>query len=753
MQSAETLANLQKFLTLLNSSLHLNEMLTNVARQLVEMFEVEHSGVLFFSEQDVEGRVIAEYPHQGAVALKVPLTDYPLMERLKVERKPLAVLDAQNDPAMGSARPTMRALGIQSIVIIPLVVQDKLVGSLSLDAIREARTFTEAELELCYIIGSQIAVAVDYTRALEAAESSRRQAQTLHEVNRVLGESLDPDEILSLILEQLHKVISADGSSIHLLVEGGVQLVAHRGVYSTYRLRQVIPLDELWGAREIIKHKRPLLLSHTREHDQWKINPGSPIKSWMGLPLSVRGEIAGILNIDGYSPHQFSEEHIQLAQAFAGQAAMAIHNARLYRQAEKRAELLTSVQEIGLGIAVSLDLKEVLRAVADAVLTLLEAQQARIYLYDAPTDAFTLATTLDGADPAEIKGMQPRRDGLTATVARSGRYVAVPNVLEHPLFQSEDAAHGFKAIIGAPLKKGDEVLGVLNVFYDQPHYFTSDELDLLHLLATQAAVALENARLYELEVKQVEQELIIARQIQQGFFPEKIPQLPGWEIAAVCLPARETGGDFYEFVEREDGALGLVVGDVSGKSIQAAMLMAAAQSLVSAKGSDHHSPARVITETNRLLYKDVPEGAFVAAAYALLAADGPIVSLSNGGQLAPLLVPAGSEPIRLIETPGDHLPLGIIAATAYEELSFALAAGDLLVFYTDGLVERMDSARQLFGFERLMTTLEHLRGQSAEAALQALLQAADTFANGVGPADDMTLVVVRRVNEFESNDE
>ncbi|MCQ3979227.1 MAG: hypothetical protein DPW09_37880, partial [Anaerolineae bacterium] len=347
MRTVDTLTNLQKFLTLLNPSLNLNEMLTNVARQLVEMFEVDHSGVLFFGEADVEGLVIAEYPHQGAVALKVPLTDYPLVEQLKTQRKPLQVLDAQNDPLMGSARPTMRLLGIQSIVIIPLVVQDKLVGSLSLDAVRQPRTFTPAELELCAIIGKQIAVAVDYTGALETAEAHRRQAQTLYEVNRVLSESLDPDEILPLILEQLHKVISADGSSIHLLGDGGVQIAAFRGAHQPIQMRQTVSLNSLWGTRAVIEQKAPMLLGDTRLHDQWKTFPGSPIRSWMGVPLSVRGEVVGILNIDGYSPHQFDETQINIAQAFASQAAVAIHNARLYRQAEKRADLMMSVQEIG----------------------------------------------------------------------------------------------------------------------------------------------------------------------------------------------------------------------------------------------------------------------------------------------------------------------------------------------------------------------------------------------------------------------
>jgi sigma-B regulation protein RsbU (phosphoserine phosphatase) len=745
MNSAETLANLQKFLTLLNPSLNLNEMLTGAARQLVEMFGVDHSGMLRFGPDDQTGEVIAEYPPQGALGLSVPLIDYPLLDRLKTEQKPLAILDAQRDSVMGPARATMRQLGIKSILIIPLVVHGRIVGSLSLDSYQR-RVFTPDELELCHVIGNQIAVALDYTHALETAEANRRQAQTLREVSHLLNESLNLDEILPLILEQLQQVLPVDSSSIFLLVEGGVQMKVQRGDYSSFADQEVIPLEALWGATQIVKTKAPKLVSDADQHPQWRTYPGSPIKSWLGVPLTVRGEVVGILNMYGNAPDQFTEAHLDLARAFADQAATAIHNARLYGQAEKRAELLASVQQIGLRLVGSLELPEVLEAITTSVRTLLAASEVRIYLYNPDADTFTLAALPDRAGQITMKISQPRPDGLTATVARTGRYLVVPNALEHPLYYDE--SHGFEAIIGIPLKKREQVLGVLNVFYEQPHRFTLDEIYVLDLLATQAAVALENARLYEVEVKQLEQELEIARQIQRGFLPQQVPQLPGWRIAAVCLPARETGGDFYEFVERTDGTLGLIVGDVTGKSISAAMLMAAAQSLANAKGSDYASPARVMAETNRLLCEDVPKQTFVALSYALLTPDQGQICLSNGGQLDPFLVPvAGDGPVRLVETSGNRLPLGIFPAVNYQEVPVELAPGDLLVFYTDGLVERKNGAGSLFGFERMAAKLEELRGHSAEAALNALLRAADEFAAGIGPHDDTTLVVVQRLKE------
>ncbi|MEM7343115.1 MAG: GAF domain-containing protein [Chloroflexota bacterium] len=1080
MQSAETLANLQKFLTLLDPALNRNEMLTNVARQLVEMFEVDHSGMMIWGDKTNEGKVLAEYPNQSAVGLKVPLKNYPLHTQLMQDQLPIAVQDAQNDPIMGDVQATMQSLGIQSILIIPLVVRQQVIGSLSLDAIQQPRLFTQDEIDLCQVIGKQIAVAIDYTEAREAVEANHAQNQALHETNRVLNASLNLDNVLDLILVHLEDVMPVDGISIYLLVEGGIQLKAWRGQYTPFQDQSVLALDNLWGAAEIVKTKSPLLVSNVHEHPDWDVYEGSPIRSWLGTPLIVRDEVVGVLNLDGYEADKFKERHIQLAQTFANQAATAIRNAHLYSEATKRAYVLASMQEIGVSIIESLDIENVLQAIAQNAIQLFEAQHARIYLYLAETDTFSLATSVDALGQIETIA-PPRKEGLTASVARTGHYIAIPNISEHPLYQDRKH-HGFKAIVGLPLKKQDNVLGVLTVFYEKIHPFPSDEIELLHLLGTQAAVALENARLYsaeqtqlqdqerrtsqwrkiqkitstlnksldldevlnnaceqimqlidvghcgimlynddqrsgrvvaeypatgamgveipnhpiihpvieakqpfistntaedtrlgdsavtlqalgiqailivplivqdqvigtigldildqpravtdeeikltqiaadqiaiaitnahtyqaereariqadtlrevaailggtldlnevfvrilaqlarvipsdsssiilrqedqfeivaargfpdvdevigltfneqdqiylrvikatgqpviisdtsqvewwqsgpthikswmaapmfasdrlmgvltvdhlepnfytethaklvttfadlaaialanarlyELEVKQVEQELMIAREIQQGFLPKTIPNFPGWEIAAICLPAHETGGDFYEFIERPDEQLGVVVGDVSGKSIRAAMIMADAHSVVRAKGSDYRSPAAVLSQTNHLLYDDMPKGAFVAVSYALLSPGSDTICFSNGGQLAPFLVPANTtQPIHLIETPGNHLPLGIVTNLDYQEMTLPLRPGDSLVFYTDGLIEQQDEAGNMLGFEEVYSLLGKLRGQPPTVILSSLVKAVQDFADGIGPHDDITLVVAQ----------
>jgi serine phosphatase RsbU (regulator of sigma subunit) len=349
-------------------------------------------------------------------------------------------------------------------------------------------------------------------------------------------------------------------------------------------------------------------------------------------------------------------------------------------------------------------------------------------------------------NPEEIVGMtfDFQEQAPYQDITRTRRPVILQDTLEVAGWQ-HTGPRPIRSWIGAPLLASDRLIGLLTVDHSQPDFYHWSEGEVVMAFANLAAIALENARLYQFEVKQIEQELSIARQIQRGFLPRHVPEIPGWQIAAVCLPARETGGDFYEFVERTDGALGLAVGDVSGKSVPAAMLMAAAQSMVGAKGSDHLSPAKVLNEVNMLLCDDIPRGTFVAMSYALLTPHQPTVHLSNGGQLAPFLVPAGERPIQLVETPAPRWPMGIMPESCYQETAIILEPGDLLVFYTDGLVERKNEKEELFGFERVGSALDEMRGLSPDHVLQHLLAAADSFAHGLSAHDDVTLVIVQRV--------
>ena len=280
------------------------------------------------------------------------------------------------------------------------------------------------------------------------------------------------------------------------------------------------------------------------------------------------------------------------------------------------------------------------------------------------------------------------------------------------------------------------------------HLHSRDELEDLAGTFNQMSEQLERLYQERAHSERVQRELEIARSVQQALFPET-PGIPGLQIAAVCQPHRETSGDFYDLLALENSQLGIVVGDVSGKSIPAAMLMVAAHSIIRSEANDHDTPARVLDEANLLLCANVPRGMFVAANYACLDTQSRRLVWANAGQMYPFMLhrvrPADpAEYPRYLESTGTSLPLGVDATAIYSNQHLQLYPGDTVLFYTDGVIEAMNPGRELYGFERLEALFRSLEiDLSAQALIEAVL--AD-MARFVGPAeqhDDITMVAVK----------
>jgi serine phosphatase RsbU (regulator of sigma subunit) len=238
---------------------------------------------------------------------------------------------------------------------------------------------------------------------------------------------------------------------------------------------------------------------------------------------------------------------------------------------------------------------------------------------------------------------------------------------------------------------------------------------------------------------QLTQEMRVARSIQQGLFPRQYPQVPGYTMAAHCQPAHETGGDFYDFVQFEDGRLGLVIGDVAGKGMPAALLMANARSIWRAEASNERGPGETLQRVNRSLHHDINSNGFVTLLYALLDPPAGRLCLASAGHPLPLL--CNDAGLREIEVYG--LPLGLQPDATYEEVQVSLAPGDTLLLYTDGVTEAMNSARELFGVDRLVALMQHEGHRPAGALAERVLSVACTFGGQAGQADDMTVMVLQ----------
>jgi phosphoserine phosphatase RsbU/P len=313
-------------------------------------------------------------------------------------------------------------------------------------------------------------------------------------------------------------------------------------------------------------------------------------------------------------------------------------------------------------------------------------------------------------------------------------------------------AANIRSWLGVPLIARGRVLGVLNIDSRLPRdlvaqaatiparLFTERDIEVARTFANHAALALENAQLYQESVTRVEQELEIARRIQSNLFPRELPAVRGLELAARCLPARETGGDFYDLIDL-GARVGVVVGDVSGKSLPAAMLMAVARSTARSEARNHETPWVVLTETNRWLVDDVPHNSFVALSYALIDVDRGRLVLASAGQLTPLLRHTDGT-TSFIDSP-QSLPLGLSDQAEFGQTEITIGPGDTIVFYTDGIVEAHDQCRELFGFERLERLLQAWGHLPPLALIDRIVAEVHAFSEGMPTHDDMTLVVVR----------
>src|SRR5215211_7226873 len=244
------------------------------------------------------------------------------------------------------------------------------------------------------------------------------------------------------------------------------------------------------------------------------------------------------------------------------------------------------------------------------------------------------------------------------------------------------------------------------------------------------------------ERERIEQEMRVARGIQQASLPKEVPTLEGWEVCPLYQPAREVGGDFYDFLELPNGRLGLLVGDATGKGVPAALVMASARSMLRALAQASESPGDVLGRVNDPLFTDIPPNMFVTCFYAILEPKSGRLHYANAGHDLPYLRRGrGAEELR-----ARGMPLGLMPGMSYEEKEALLGAGEAVLFYSDGLVEAHDPEGEMFGFPRLQTLVARYADEGA--LVDFLMEKLHSFTGeGWEQEDDITLVTLHRAKK------
>jgi sigma-B regulation protein RsbU (phosphoserine phosphatase) len=335
----------------------------------------------------------------------------------------------------------------------------------------------------------------------------------------------------------------------------------------------------------------------------------------------------------------------------------------------------------------------------------------------------------DGERKEEIqRQMFSRESPLLKTIEDEQKELTLYDLIEDPKFRDISASgktyfDDLNASLIVPLCYQDRVIGSFNLGEKKSGKpFNRDDLELLRHLSNQGAIAIENARLFEenLEKQRMEEELNIARDLQMSMLPAECPEVAGFQIAAVSTQAQEVGGDFYDFIQMDDEQLGIVIGDVTGKSVSGALVMAASRSVFRLLSEGSADVGDIMGRANRRLIKDVKTGMFVALLYAVINPDGKTLSMCSAGQTQPIYCSADEGNVVLMETEGDNFPLGILGDANYEDTRVQLKAGDKIVFYTDGIVEAMNSQKEVFGFDRLLQVVQAEQAKSRTCSKPSL---------------------------------
>ena len=427
------------------------------------------------------------------------------------------------------------------------------------------------------------------------------------------------------------------------------------------------------------------------------------------------------------------------------------HHARLDRLEAENAGLRRAVEELSIlnevatAVSSASSLNEVIDLVVRKCVKHLRVEQAAVLMLSGQDEAAALRTMVRKVETDMQRNPFRLSDQVVGWIIKNQAPLVINDVatddrFRAPIRQTDGVVH---SLLCVPLRLKGSLIGVLSVFNKRgKEGFTESDQRLLAIIAAQSAQVIENARLGEEEkaLQLMQQELKMAHDIQNKLLPTESPAIPGFRIAGRSLAARNVGGDYYDYYPAGD-RYAICLGDVSGKGMPAALLMACTQATVRGQTLVESSAARCIERSNKLLYQITDSDKFVTLFFALLDPDGRRLHYTNAGHNPPILL--SDKQVQPLDVGGPVL--SILASITYQQAHLDLHSGDLLVIYSDGFSEAMNRRFEEFGEERLLEVITAARDLelSPEEVIERSFEAVRQHSGGAPQTDDMTMVALK----------
>jgi sigma-B regulation protein RsbU (phosphoserine phosphatase) len=597
---------------------------------------------------------------------------------------------------------------------------------------------------------------------LSTNDASSSAAQSAQDLGRLVDELsvefisiLDLDELIETVARRIGEALNYRFFSLFLVDETRGGLVWKKAVgYSPEEavVGRVIPFDRS-VASAAWREGRTINVGDVSIDSRYlpvATEEGSQPRSEIAVPLLIPREnrVVGVMTLESLEQNYFTRDHERPLSALGNHLAVALEHARVYDELRRRTREMQTLIEIGHEISSILDLDRLLNHIAALLGRIIDYEFLLVGLVDEAREELVWHVEEGyGATKREHSSRTKLSHGVVGRAVRERRTQIVGDVSSDPDYYVtqnwEDL--GQRSEIAVPLIYEGKVIGVLALESNRVNAFDKDHVRLLESIADNLSIAVANARLYAEHVereRQLEREILMARDVQRAMIPDAPPQMKGFDIAARLEPALNLSGDFYDYIPLSPDRSGILIGDVAGKGIRAAMGMAAARSILRSVARRGGGPGRVLRDANLRLHRDLGRQLLLTLVYAVLDSKTRNLNYCNAGHNPPLLVKASGK-WRALKTGG--LLLGVFDKQQYKSESVHLEKGDVVLFFTDGLTDAHTPPphRVEFGEERILKFLLEHRHLRAPAIIDAFLKHIEEFTAGAHQHDDLTLVVIK----------
>ena len=570
---------------------------------------------------------------------------------------------------------------------------------------------------------------------------------TLFDLGRQVTAVLDFEELLAQIPKLIARLIEFDAFAVYLLDQrrGALRIAYSVGYPEPPAVEApALRMDQGLVGAAVTSHM-PLLVNDVTADARY-VAVVAGMGSEVVVPLLHQKRPIGALNILSRHRDQFTAADVELLRQFAAHVSVGIVNARLFERSRADADAFETLAEIGRDVASVLELDELFARIAQSTRRLIDYRTFGIWIVNEDRSDLEIKHAVQYGEHGHVTRV-PIGEGLVGYAALHKEPVLVADVSQDPRYIN--AVADVRSELAIPMMLKDRCIGVLDLESPELDAFTKRDVEILTVLASQAAVAIENARLYETvranEVR-LEKEMHFAQRVQAALLPMGLPKrMKGVEVGARFAPARELGGDFHDFLSPEANMLAVALGDVSGKGVPAALYSVFAAELIRGRTfrrrylPDRSGPAAVLSSVNTILHQRQLEEYYCTLCYAIFDLKRRVVTLANSG--LPYPIRASADGVSQIELPG--VPLGSFLGSTYDELTYALHPGDLFVFCSDGVSEAMNVNGEEFGAARLIAIVQQSRDLAPRAIVDAIFDGVEAFREGAQANDDMTAVAVK----------